>query len=146
MGQIGVAPARFYVDTNVVIAIIESSGALTPGQAAFIDDVDRGRNTAVTSELTLAECLVKPMADRNLETVAAYLAFLDGRPQLPVMPVSRAILLEAARLRAESGIKLPDAIHIATASAVNCDVFLTNDRRVKAYVGIKIQWWDELQM
>ena len=62
---------RFYIDTNVVIAIIEAPGDLTPGQAAFIDDVDRARIMAITSELTLAECLVKPMAERNAGTVAA---------------------------------------------------------------------------
>ena len=136
-------PSRFYIDTNVAIAIIEASGSLTPGQTAFIGDVDKNRIDAVTSELTLAECLVKPMADRNAGRVAAYLAFLDGRTLLSVLPVSRPILVEAARLRAETGIKLPDAIHVATASAANCDVFLTNDRRMKTS-NITIQQWDRM--
>jgi predicted nucleic acid-binding protein len=99
---------------------------------------------AVTSELTIAECLIKPLSDRNAGTVAAYLTFLDGRPEFPVLPVSRSILLEAARLRAETGIKLPDAIHVATASAADCDVFLTYDRRVRVSAKMKIWLWDEL--
>lgn len=139
-------PLRFYVDTNVVIAIVEATSILVPVQVAFVEGIERSRIKAFTSELTLAECLVKPMADRNADTVAAYLTFLDGRPELPVLPVSRAILLEAARLRAETGIKLPDAIHMATASAANCDVFLTNDRGVRAAAKMKIQWWDELDV
>jgi predicted nucleic acid-binding protein len=136
--------ARFYIDTNVVIAIIEAPGALTPGQMAFLEDVDRGRIKAVTSELTLAECLVKPMADRNANAVEAYLTFLDNRPELPVLPVSRAILIEAARLRGETGIKMPDAIHVATALEAGCGVFVTNDRRIKVAAKIRIQWWNEL--
>jgi len=139
-----VAGPRYYLDTNVVIAIVESTDALSPAQMVFIEGLDRGRLRSVTSELTLAECLVKPMADRDPDAVTAYLTFLDGRPELPVLPASRAILIEAARLRAETGIKLPDAIHMATAAAASCNVFLTNDRRVKAAAKMKIQWWDEL--
>jgi predicted nucleic acid-binding protein len=139
------ARSRFYVDTNVVIAIIELPNALSAAQSSFIEEVDRGRNKAITSELTLAECLVKPMADRNADVIAAYLTFLDGRSELPVLPVSRAILLEAARLRAETGVKLPDAIHLATAYAANCDVFLTSDRRVRVPANnIRVWFWDEL--
>ena len=135
---------RFYIDTNVVIAIVEANSALTAGQMAFIENVDKGRVKAATSELTLAECLVKPMAGHNAVTVQAYLTFLDNRPEFPVLPVSRTILIEAARLRAELGVKLPDAIHVATALSAGCDVFMTNDRGVKAAMKIGIQWWDEL--
>jgi predicted nucleic acid-binding protein len=44
-----------------------------------------------------------------------------------------AILEAAARLRASSpGLHTPDAIHLATAMDASCEVFLTNDRRMKA--------------
>ena len=50
---------------------------------------------------------------------------------LAMVPVSRTILIDAARLRANSGLRLPDAIHVATAVAAGCPIFLSNDRRLK---------------
>ncbi len=64
---------------------------------------------AVTSELTLAEALVKPLLDRHAERQAAYLQVLQPSTSLHMAPVSRDVLLAAARLRAETGLKLPDA-------------------------------------
>lgn len=136
--------SRCYLDTNVVIAIVEAKTALTPGQMAFVEGVDTHHTKAVTSELTLAECLVKPMSDRNADAIAAYLAVLDGRPEFAVLPISRAILIEAARLRGETGTRLPDAIHLATALAAGCRVFVTNDRGIRVAAKIRIQWWNEL--
>lgn len=133
-----------YLDANVVISIVELSSPLSPAQLDFIAALDRGDVDAVTSELTLAECLVKPMADRNLVTVSAYLQALDGRPPLLSAPISHSILVSAARVRAESGMKLPDAIHIATALDAGCDLFITNDRRIKTFEGLEKQLWDRL--
>jgi hypothetical protein len=41
-------------------------------------------------------------------------------------------LEEAARLRAPTKLKLPDAIHLATATLNGCDCFLTNDDSFKS--------------
>ena len=135
---------RTYVDTNVIISIVEAATPLAPAQMQFLKSVDTGKTEAITSELTLAECLVKPLAERNAAAVAAYLAFLDGRPNFPVIPISRGILLSAARLRGERGLKLPDAIHLATATACGCTVFLSDDRRIKSLDELQIQAWATL--
>jgi len=45
-------------------------------------------------------------------------------------PVDRSVLIDAARLRGRTGLRLPDAIHASTALASGCDTFLTNDRRL----------------
>ena len=47
---------------------------------------------------------------------------------MQLIPVEQAILRQAASLRANNSLKTPDAIHAATAMAVNCDLFITNDR------------------
>lgn len=48
-----------------------------------------------------------------------------------MIPVSRQILIEAAKLRASINIKLPDAIHAATALLTQSSTFLTNDQRFR---------------
>lgn len=57
---------------------------------------------------------------------------------LEVVPVSRDVLIEAARLRAVANLRLPDAIHGATATLTGCETFLTNDRRLLAIPGIDV--------
>lgn len=86
----------------------------------------------VTSELTLAETLVGPIKANNLLIQQTYRSFLTTTAILEVAPVSRRILEAAAQLRATTKLKLPDAIHLATALQYQCDSFLTNDVSFKA--------------
>jgi predicted nucleic acid-binding protein len=137
------ARLRYYLDTNVVISIVEATKAYGAAQARFVKRIDDGEIEVVTSELTLAECLVKPLADRNLKAIEAYLGFLEGRPELSVLPIDRAILLDAARVRAELNIKLPDAIHVATALAARCERFVTSDKGIVLPRAIELARWDQ---
>jgi predicted nucleic acid-binding protein len=57
---------------------------------------------------------------------------------LAVVPIERSILIEAAKLRAQLKLRLPDAIHIATAIATDCPTVLSNDRRLQAPPGVKL--------
>jgi predicted nucleic acid-binding protein len=81
----------------------------------------------VTSELTLAEVLVGPLKTGNVAIQQTYRSFLTSTATVEVPPVSRDILEESAQLRANTKLKLPDAIHLATALRFRCDSFLTND-------------------
>lgn len=47
------------------------------------------------------------------------------------VPISRSILIRAAAIRASTKLKLPDAIHAATAITTGCTTFLTNDKQFK---------------
>lgn len=60
------------------------------------------------------------------------------------MPVTRDLLLDAARLRAETRLRLPDAIHMATATRFGCRCFLTEDRDMKSAAGLGIISWNAL--
>lgn len=135
---------RYYLDTNVVISVVEAAERLAETQTRFIAGIDGASIKALTSELTLAECLVKPFADKNAAAVEAYLLFLNGRRNFPVVPINRHILTVAARLRTELGVKLPDAIHIATAEAAECAIFLTNDRGIRLPGKMKLKLWNEI--
>ncbi|CUS34801.1 Ribonuclease VapC (fragment) [Candidatus Nitrospira nitrosa] len=104
----------------------------------LFEALDHGKLTAVTSELTLAEVLVKPLLDHHTERQAAYLHALQPSTSLQIVPVSRDILIAAAHLRANAHLKLPDAIHAATAQQTSCDQFLTNDARIPALPGLVI--------
>ena len=78
------------------------------------------------------------LLDRSVEREAAYLRMLQPSVSLQMLPVNRDVLVAAARLRADTSIKLPDAIHAATAQIAGCSYFLTNDSHVKIIPGLTI--------
>lgn len=129
----------------MIISAAEKLDSFGPAQALFFTHIDERRIEVVTSEITLAECLVKPLADKNIFAVETYMALLGEQPGLPVIPISRPILLSAAQLRAETRLKLPDAIHVATAKWADCSAFITNDRRIKEDDGMRVILWDQLR-
>ena len=94
--------------------------------------IDSGELRAITSELTLAETLVKPLSLDNAALVQTYSDTLQSSDFLTVAPVSREILIEAARLTAQhTALKLPDALHAATAIAYQATYFISNDVRFR---------------
>lgn len=120
-----------YLDTNIFIYMVEGYEPERTLIQALADAVDRHELVAVTSELTLAELLVKPLELGRADVVAIYAELVRHSERLTVPPIDRATLIEVARLRATLGILLPDAIHVATAVLAGCAAFLTNDRRLK---------------
>jgi predicted nucleic acid-binding protein len=139
-------PHRYYVDTNVIIGILELPQTLSAEQNAFVAGVEAGKVRALTSELTVAECLVKPFANADQAGIAAFLTFLDGRPNFPVLPATRDLWIAAAEVRAKVRCSLPDALHIATAVSAGCDVFLTDDKRLNTVAPLKFERWSTLTL
>jgi len=122
---------RIYLDTNVWIYAVESYPTFITELTALLDSIDQGYQVAITSELSLAEVLVKPLREQNQARQEAYKRAVVNRKNVFVVPVLRELLIDAAQVRADTGLKLPDAIHVATAVRSQCTTFLTNDERLK---------------
>lgn len=117
---------RLYLDSNVWIYALEG-GAEWETLRQLLILIKNGDLRAVTSELTLAETLVAPIRARNRALQSAFQKAICNDGGLLVHPVSRAIWLEAARLRAIHNLQMPDALHGATAKLSNCRQFLSAD-------------------
>lgn len=119
---------RLYLDTNILIALHEGEG---PRQRLLeillVTGFEKGMRFS-TSALTFSELLVRPYRDSKLELARTYHALSDGPDWLDVLPVSSDVLDRAALIRSSaSSIKLPDAIHLASASQDGCGSFLSAD-------------------
>ncbi len=126
-----------YFDTNIFIAAYESMGAVSDHACWLMEAVERREIGAATSELTLAEMLCKPARDGDWKRVEGYEELFRSSAMFQVSPVERHILIESAFLRARvPALRLPDAIHLATAQAMNCAAMVSNDARLS---GGKIQ-------
>ena len=100
--------------------------------------MEAGQIETTTSAFTLAECLVRPFALARDDLVQLYKIALSARPGLQIAPVHPEVLVSAARLRAQLGLKLSDAIHAATAQAVGCTALLTNNTGFKRLPGVQL--------
>ncbi|MBI2799495.1 MAG: PIN domain-containing protein [Gammaproteobacteria bacterium] len=131
--------SRLYLDANVWIYALEGYAAFAAPLAALFARIDAGELNAITSEFTLAEVLVKPFADLNVALQQRYIETLKDRPSLRIVPVTREILISAARLRAQHPtLKMPDALHAATALESGAGVLVSNDTRFVAVPGLQL--------
>jgi len=135
---------RVYVDANIIIFVVEEPTPLSAGQFALFRAVEEGLVRAVTSELSLTECLVHPLTTNDIELASTYERLLSSETGLELVPVSREILIGAAHVRARQKLKTPDAIHLASAVSTGATVFLTDDRRITTPAQLRLQSWRSL--
>ena len=117
-----------YLDTNVIVALIEAQEAEPDSLWMFMN---RARATKIvsfhTSALSFSELLVKPYRSRDEGLVRQYLQLAKSDDWLAVHQVAPTVIELAAVLRASTRLRLPDAIHVATAMLADCDDMLTFD-------------------
>jgi predicted nucleic acid-binding protein len=125
---------NIYLDANIFIYLLEGYADFTAILQQLMDFIDSGKLQSFTSELSLAEALVKPIRDKNLALQSLYESTIQTTSSLIVCSINRDILIQAAKFRANSTnniIRLPDAIHLVTAQVHQCQYFITNDVRLK---------------
>ena len=130
---------RVYLDANVFVAAFEHVGAHSDHAWWIIRAIESGDIAAGTSEITLAEVLVKPFEVGATDLADGYERMMVSGSNFEVLPVRRDILVGAASLRARrTSIRLPDAVHIATAQALSCGFFISDDRRLPMPDGMRM--------
>jgi predicted nucleic acid-binding protein len=138
VGSISVpASGQVYFDANSVIYSVERHPLYWPllepvWQAARAKTIE-----VVSSDLVLMETLVGPLKSGNA-TLASAFEQLFQQPQTRLFPITHAILREAARLRATTKLKTPDALHAATALHEGCALFVTNDAGFRAVTALPL--------
>lgn len=131
MGQLNISDHKIiYVDSCIIIYTVEKIPEYLEILQPMWEKFKNREIEIITSELTLMECLVMPLKLNNNSLIMAYQNILSTT-QIKLQPITLSILREAANLRAKTKIKTADAIHVATALNLNCDLFLTNDLGLK---------------
>ena len=132
MGQLNLPlNALVYVDTAVLIYSVEANPNYRELLRPLWLKLKASELEVISSELSLMEVLIVPLRNNDTALVNDYeQLMLEGDIQL--IPISQTILLQAARLRATTNLRTPDAIHAATAINTGCTLFLSNDRGFRA--------------
>ena len=124
-----------YLDTNCFIYSVER---IEPYRTLLEPMWRQARDSSfeiLSSEMILAETLVKPFREGDV-VVETLLRSLFDAQEVTLIPATREIWEGAARLRAATGLKLPDALHAASALAAECAIFVTNDADFRRVPGL----------
>jgi predicted nucleic acid-binding protein len=118
---------RVLLDTSPVVYLLEHH----PDYGPLMTEFERFRNAAgidlVTSPVTLAECLVHPLRDGNLQAANAYHRLIVEAEGTEFWRIGSAEAALAAQLRTQFQLHLADALQIAVAMRSGCQALLTND-------------------
>ncbi len=144
MGTLTLPPrGSIYLDTSAIIYSVERNEPYLTLLAPAWQQAEAGQIVVVCSELAIAETLVRPIREGNLGLETAFRSVFAA-PEVQVVPVTRQLWEATARLRAETGLKTPDALHAVTALQVECALFLTNDADFRRVRGLDVTILDDV--
>ena len=135
---------RIGLDTSVFIYQIEG----TPRYCEVVNGIfawlQGPHARALTSTITMLELLVAPYRAADLHRVNRFYALLSTYPHLEWVVPTLEIADRAARLRAEYGLRTPDAVQVATTLVEKVEGFISNDAQLKKLAGLDLLLVDEL--
>ena len=123
MGPLALPSAGLvYLDASGLIYSVERVEPYRTLLEPMWQGAQDGNLTIVSSPVLVVEALVKPLRDGNAEIEMQYRE-LFGANAVILLEASYPVFDDAARLRAETDLAIPDALHAAT----GCALFITND-------------------
>jgi predicted nucleic acid-binding protein len=137
--------SRLLLDTSTFIYYLDANPAYEARARELIDGIQHGRFAGFASTLVLAELLVPYYRAGDERRADELRDTLTSSTNLRIVSASARICAEASRLRAQLGLRTPDAVHAATAIHAKAQVFVTNDSRLKrlSAVGLDVWLFDE---
>ena len=115
-----------YLDACVFIYSVERIEPYRTLLEPMWRQAQAGRFAIASSELVVLETLIKPLREAD-EVLERIFRELFDSAEVQLIPTTRALWEEAARLRAKTNLTTPDALHAATALHEKCTLFVTND-------------------
>ncbi len=99
----------------------------------------------VISSITVTEYLTYPYRQGDLKLINGFYTFIDVMG-IQVKAINERIADKAAQIWSEyKFFKTMDALQLATACVIGCDLLLTNDKQLRQFREIKCITLDELE-
>lgn len=123
------------VDSAPLIYLLDDHPVFAAQFAGLFEAYEQGALHIAISTIAVAEVLAGPFKHGQDALAKRYEKALAG---FEVVPVSQEIAVTAARLRAGSGLRLPDALQAATALEVGAVALVTHDRDFSRLTGLRV--------
>lgn len=129
------AGSLLLVDSAPIIYTLEARERFAERFAPLFERHAEGEVVLAVTTVTIAEVLTGPLRAGEEALARRYRAALEA---WQVVDLASEIAESAARLRGKYGLKLPDAIQLASALAINADALVTHDRDFSRVRGLRI--------
>jgi predicted nucleic acid-binding protein len=123
------------VDAAPVIYRLERHPSLAQRFAPVFDLLNTGRARFAVTTIAIAEVLAGPFKRGDEALAQRYRTVLES---WRVVELNADLAEDAARLRGPFKLKLPDAIQVASALAINADALVTHDRDFSRVSALRI--------
>jgi predicted nucleic acid-binding protein len=123
---------RVIIDTNVFINVINREEPLYGPSREVLDMVDAGEVSAVVSVITVAELSTGFYLMGDDRGRREFLLHVLSSENYKVAPVDVGVVDSAGRIRAETGLRLPDSIIVSSGLREGADLIVTHDEGFKA--------------
>lgn len=127
--------ALVLVDSAPIICILEGHKKLAARFSPLFDRHAKGEIALAVTTVTLAEVLTGPLRAGEEALAKRYRAVLEA---WQVVDFTGDIAESAARLRGRYGLKVPDAIQLASALSINAHALVTHDRDFANVPGLRV--------
>jgi predicted nucleic acid-binding protein len=127
--------ALVLVDSAPIIYTLEGNARFAKRFAGLFERHAIGEVVLAITTVSIAEVLTGPLRVGEEALAKRYRAVLEA---WKVVDLTCDIAESAARLRGKYGLKLPDAIQVASALAINADALVTHDRDFARVRGLRV--------
>ena len=124
-------PIKVYWDSCCFIGLLQNEPDKAPALSDLSGKAAAGDLVIVTSALSIAEvCKLPGTGTQPEEQTKKVLGYFEN-PYIVVRSLDRLIAERANRIARDTGIRPPDAVHVATAIITGCEVLYTYDGKKK---------------
>jgi predicted nucleic acid-binding protein len=116
------------IDSNVFVGALSTKEEHSSNAQQLIRDVASGKYKAIASSIVYGEVYSVSVSSQQVDLEG----FFSQISNLVTIPAGDSICIRAGELRLKFGskLKLPDALHLATALSVDANLFITNDEKL----------------
>src|SRR5919109_4905945 len=119
------------LDTNVLINVKNKEEPHYRFSEKILDWIDEGHITGILSTIVIAEMCSGFYESNEIREKDDFLTHISGSQNYKVRDVSLGVADDAGRIRSANGLKLPDALIIATGLREGATYIATSDASFK---------------
>lgn len=119
------------LDTNIFLNVINQEEPFFADSRSLLDLVDDGRFIGVVSTISVAELSVGYYAAGDEAGFRRFLLHILSSENYRLIDVDSKVAELAGKIRAETGLRLPDALIVASGLEVGAGCLITGDEEFK---------------